>query len=271
MQSKKSRNSKNSEGTSAVVMAFFSTATAVGKTSLAINCAADLAERGYSVCVADFDLQFGDACNYLSLISDKTVYDYSELPKDMRNARDFVLKTKFGFDVLPCPNEPDEGFILETPVLVQALGDLRRAYDYVLVDTTTGFSGINLAVLEQTDILYMPCVVDFIPSIKNLKLGLETLRKLQFDSGSIRLILNRDDSLTMISVKDVEALIGRPFQYFISNDYQSMMKSIKEARPVVLAEGKNKVADDISEMMAAELGESAEGGGLAGWLGSLWK
>ena len=270
MQSSKNK-SKSAEKTSAEVMTFFSTATAVGKTILAINCAADLAERGYRVCVADFDLQFGDVCNYMNVNPTKTLYDYSLLDKERRNAKDFVLKTDFGFDILPCPNDLDEGFIMEAPPLVQAVGDLREAYDYVLVDTTTGFSGVNLALLEQTDVLYMPCVVDFIPSIKNLKLGLETLRKLQFDRDSIRLILNRNNSATMISVKDVEALLGRPFQYFISNDYQGMMKSIKEVRPVVLTEGKSKIADDISEMMASELGEQTEGGGLAGWLGSLWK
>lgn len=268
MQSSKN---KSNEKTSAEVMTFFSTATAVGKTILAINCAADLAQRGYRVCIADFDLQFGDVCNYMGVAPQKTLYDYSLLPEKQRNAADFVLKTAFDFDILPCPNELDEGFIMEGAVLVQALGELREAYDYVLVDTTTGFSGINLALLEQTDVLYMPCVVDFIPSIKNLKLGLETLRKLQFDRNSIRLILNRNNSATMISVKDVEALLGRPFQYLISNDYAGMMKSITEVRPVVLTEGKSKIADDISRMMAEELGEQTESSGIASWFGSFWK
>ena len=165
----------------------------------------------------------------------------------------------------------DEGFIIDAETIVQAINQLRDDYDYVLLDTTTGFTGISLAILEQTDVLYLPCVVDFIPSIKDLKIGLETLYKLQFDYQRVRLILNRNKAETQISTKDVEALVGRPFQYFISNDYQGIMQSIKEAKPIVLTEKKNKLADEISDMVSEELGEKEESSGLSGWFGSLFK
>ena len=72
------------------------------------------------------------------------------------------------------------------------------------------------------------------------------------------MILNRNKAETQISTKDVEALVGRPFQYFISNDYQGIMQSIKEAKPIVLTEKKNKLADEISDMVSEELGEKEE-------------
>ena len=50
-----------------IVITFFSTASAVGKTLVACNMASELAREGYRVCLADFDLQFGDVCNYLHL------------------------------------------------------------------------------------------------------------------------------------------------------------------------------------------------------------
>ena len=172
---------------------------------------------------------------------------------------------------MAAPLEVDEGFLIDAETIVQAINQLRDDYDYVLLDTTTGFTGISLAILEQTDVLYLPCVVDFIPSIKDLKIGLETLYKLQFDYQRVRLILNRNKAETQISTKDVEALVGRPFQYFISNDYQGIMQSIKEAKPIVLTEKKNKLADEISDMVSEELGEKEESGGLSGWFGSLFK
>lgn len=264
------RKRKN-EGVKGYVFTFFSTASAVGKTVLAVNYAADLAERGYKVCLADLDLQFGDACNYLGITPETTFFNYYEQDDDKRDTSLCMTETNFGFDVLAAPLEVDEGFIIDAETIVQAINQLRDDYDYVLLDTTTGFTGISLAILEQTDVLYLPCVVDFIPSIKDLKIGLETLYKLQFDYQRVRLILNRDKAETQISTKDVEALVGRPFQYFISNDYQGIMQSIKEAKPIVLTEKKNKLADEISDMVSEELGEKEESSGLSGWFGSFFK
>ena len=264
------RKRKN-EGVKGYVFTFFSTASAVGKTVFAVNYAADLAERGYKVCLADLDLQFGDACNYLGITPETTFFNYYEQDDDKRDTSLCMTETKFGFDVLAAPLEVDEGFIIDAETIVQAINQLRDDYDYVLLDTTTGFTGISLAILEQTDVLYLPCVVDFIPSIKDLKIGLETLYKLQFDYQRVRLILNRNKAETQISTKDVEALVGRPFQYFISNDYQGIMQSIKEAKPIVLTEKKNKLADEISDMVSEELGEKEESSGLSGWFGSLFK
>lgn len=253
------------------VFTFFSTSSAVGKTVLAINFAADLSERGYKVCVADFDLQFGDVCNYLMLTPTQTLYDYSVMNETARDAAVFVTPTQFGFDVLAAPKELDEAYIMNEDIINQAVEQLRDMYDYVILDTTTGFSAINLAILEHTDVLYLPCVVDFIPSIKNLKIGLDTLHKLQFDWQRMRIILNRNKAETQISAKDVEALLGRPFQYFVGNDYKGVMASIREGKPIVLTDKESKLADEISNIISSELGEKEESGGLSKWFSSLWK
>ena len=272
MNNQNPKRKRKNEAVKGSVFTFFSTASAVGKTVLAVNYAADLAERGYKVCLADLDLQFGDVCNYLGITPTQTFFNYYDQEEDKRNTAAFITETQFGFDVLAAPLEVDEGFVIDAETILQAINQLRDDYDYVLLDTTTGFTSISMAILEQTDVLYLPCVVDFIPSIKDLKIGLETLHKLQFDYQRMRLILNRNKAETQISIKDVEAIVGRPFQYFISNDYQGIMQSIREAKPVVLTEAKNKLADEISDMVSEELGEKEEtSSGLTGWIGSLFR
>ena len=272
MNNQSPKRKRKNEDVKGSVFTFFSTASAVGKTVLAVNYAADLAERGYKVCLADLDLQFGDVCNYLGIKPTRTFFDYYEQEEDKRDTASCMTETQFGFEVLAAPLEVDEGFIIDAETIVEAINQLRDDYDYILLDTTTGFTGISMAILEQTDVLYLPCVVDFIPSIKDLKIGLDTLHKLQFDYQRVRLILNRNKAETQISTKDVEALLGRPFQYFISNDYQGIMQSIKEAKPVVLTEAPNKLADEISDMVSEELGEKEEtSSGISSWFGSLFK
>lgn len=63
------------EKISGVVITFFSTASAVGKTLISINMASELARQGYRVCLVDYDLQFGDVANYLKLPVEHSVYD----------------------------------------------------------------------------------------------------------------------------------------------------------------------------------------------------
>ena len=56
-----------------VIISVFSTSPGIGKTIVAINLAAGLANEGYKVCLADLDLQFGDVLNYLKLTSTNTI------------------------------------------------------------------------------------------------------------------------------------------------------------------------------------------------------
>ena len=255
----------------------------VAKSTSVVNLGIGLANKGKRVLVIDNDPQgsLTEALGYPQ--PDKLEITLANVMEWVLNEDDYDLKAGIlhheeGIDLMPANIELSGvetslvGIMSSETTLREYIETIRDDYDYILLDTTTGFTGISLAILEQTDVLCLPCVVDFIPSIKDLKIGLDTLHKLQFDYQRVRLILNRNKAETQISTKDVEALLGRPFQYFISNDYQGIMQSIKEAKPVVLTEAKNKLADEISDMVSEELGEKEESsGGISGWFGSLFK
>jgi len=259
---------RSEDGASGQVLTFFSTASASGKTTLAINCASDLAERGYRVCLMDADMQFGDVTNCLKLENEHNIFHMYE--DEEANAADLVIKTAWKFDVLQSPYEIDEAFLIDADITNRAINHLKANYDYVVVDLATGFTDISMGVLEKTDILFLLCVVDFIPTIKDLKVGLETLQRIHFDPSRVRLILNRHNAQTQISTKDVEALLGRKFDYLVANDYKVMLQSIKSGEPIVLSQKDSRVADDISAIMANEMEDSEQkeekSGGFFSWL-----
>ena len=60
----------------------------------------------------------------------------------------------------------------------------------IVVDTSPFFHGPMLATLDRTDELLLPCGLD-VPTIKNVRLSLQTLELLSFPTERIRVVLNR--------------------------------------------------------------------------------
>lgn len=240
---------------SGAVITFFSTASAVGKTLLSCNMASELARQGARVALVDFDLQFGDICNYLHLEPQQTVADAErsvELMGDAFDVREFLTPYRYGgveFVVLAAPKQLSEAYNLRTPILRQLIERLRVLYDYVILDTTSMFSELNVAMLDLSTIVTFLGVVDFIPTIKNMKIGSETLKTLGYQE-KIRLVLNRSNAKTHISLDDVESILGQPFYHILPNDFQAASQSIRDGVPLVLKSRHTDLSEALRDLVA---------------------
>ena len=97
--------------------------------------------------------------------------------------------------------------------------------------------------------------------IKNMKIGLETLRSLNSDENKLRLVLNRSDSKTKIGRRDVENLLGESFYHILPNDYKAASQSIKTAVPLVLSGAKSDLATSLRELVALYTNRSHDDSG----------
>ena len=189
-----------------IVITFFSTASAVGKTLVACNMASELAREGYRVCLVDFDLQFGDVCHFLKLQPTKTLADLQrtmQVEGDSCRVQDFLTpydRADVHFSVLAAPKLLEEAYNIHHDYAVRAVRALQRQFDYILIDMASMFSTLNLAMLDQSTIVTFLGIVDFLPTIKNMKIGMDTLKTLGYDKNKIRLVLNRSDAKTRISL-----------------------------------------------------------------------
>ena len=66
----------------------------------------------------------------------------------------------------------------------------RSMYDAVVVDTGPLFDGAMLAALDHTDELLLVCNPE-VTSLKNVRIGLETIDRLGFERERISLVANR--------------------------------------------------------------------------------
>ena len=238
-----------------VVITFFSTASAVGKTLISCNMASELARQGRRVCLVDFDLQFGDVANYLQLLPERTMADVQQSMVMQGNAchvEEYLTPYEYNdivFYVLAAPTKLEEAYNIKTEYAVQAIKQLQTKFDYVIIDTTSMFSVLNLAMLDLSTIVTFLGIVDFIPTIKNMKIGTDTLKNLNYDKNKIRLVLNRSNAKTRISIDDVEKLLGEEFYHILPNDFQAASQSIKEGIPLVLRQVNTGLSEALRDLV----------------------
>ncbi|MDY6300172.1 MAG: AAA family ATPase [Selenomonadaceae bacterium] len=244
-------SSAEQETINGVVISFFSTASSVGKTLISINMAAELARQGARVVLVDYDLQFGDVCNYLQLESEQTLMDAQRSIQltgssfDVRECLTPYSCRNVMFAVLAAPRKLEESYNIETSVAQKVIEHLQGLFDYVIVDTTSMFSELNLMLLDISTIVTYLGVVDFLPTIKNMKIGSDTLRTLGYADKKIRLVLNRSNAKTRIGIEDVQKLLKQEFYYVLPNDFQAASQSIIDGKPLVLEHQDIALSDAI--------------------------
>ena len=245
---------RNSIERSSVIISVFSTTPGIGKTVIAINLAAGLAREGYKVCLADLDLQFGDVLNYLKLTSTNTLAGAQRALLDNPesfNVRDFLLDYShedLKFSILPAPLYVYDAYQTDVQLLADIIHQLTY-FDFVVLDLNSMFSALNLAMLDISTVINYVGVIDFLPALKNYKIGYDTLIRFEYEESKIRLIENRADSQKLIDGRDVERLLGEPFYHRLPNDYPSVKKSINTGLPLMNAAPDSRLTESFYELI----------------------
>ncbi len=78
-------------------------------------------------------------------------------------------------------------------------------------------------------------------SLKDTKIGLETLGEMGYDPRAITLVLNRADSSVGITQLDVEQLLGRAPDVLVGSD-RAIPRALTSGEPITVAEPKSKAA-----------------------------
>jgi pilus assembly protein CpaE len=227
-----------------------------GKTVTASNLAVSLAKTGHKVAVVDLDLQFGDMGLSLGLAPDKTVYDLAKAGGSMDGDKmdAYLTAHSSGVKVLMAPTRPDHAGVIRTEFLRDVYATLRSCHDYVIVDTPPGFTPEVIASIDSSSHVCMVGMLDSL-SLKNTKLGLDTLELMGYSSDRTRLVLNRADSRVGITQDDVLAVIGRSPDVLVPSD-RDIPRSINEGMPIVLAKERSDAAGAFRQLASFYDGSS---------------
>jgi len=228
------------------IVTVFSPKGGTGKTVLATNLAVTFAKHeDKRTLMLDLDLQFGDAAIMLGLKPEKTIYDLVSAPGELdpEKLSGYTTRHASGLDILPAPLRPEDAELVTEAKIGRLLEVARSSYDLIVVDTSPFFHGPMLATLDQTDELLLLCQLD-VPSLKNVRLSIQTLEMLSFPMRKVRIVLNRANSKVGMKESEVEAALEQRIAFRIPSE---------RAVPISVNKGLPLIVDDAGAEFSREV------------------
>jgi len=213
-----------------------------GKTLVSANLGVALAEAGRRVAIVDLDLQFGDVALCLGLGPERTFYDLAQAggTLDAQKLDAYMMVHPSGVRVLLAPTRPDQASSITVELIRDVYSALRSEYDAVIVDTPPGFTAEVIATIDAATDLIIVGMLDAL-SLKNTKLGLETLELMGCEPNTIRMVLNRAQTQVGISPNEVSRVLGREPDVLVPSD-REIPRAVNEGVPITIARPNSEAA-----------------------------
>jgi pilus assembly protein CpaE len=231
------------------VFTVFGTKGGVGKSTLATNLSAALADGGrIKVCLVDLDIHSGDVAIMLQLSPTSTLADAGTLEHGLDPASIESLMTRYseGLSVLAAPIQPHAADQLSAEMVGRVLQLLITMYDVVVVDTAGRFDDFALQAFDHSDVVLLMGTLDM-PALKGLKLAVETFDLLNLPRAKWRLVLNRADSKVGLSTDEVEKTLKVKIATAIPSS-RDVPACINRGDVIVRAQPRHPVSQTIRQL-----------------------
>jgi chromosome partitioning protein len=231
-----------------------------GKTSLSTSYAFRLAERGYRVLMLDLDSQ-GHATKCLGKEGShfpRTLYDVliRKVP-----VSEVIIQTGMpGLSLVPSNLVMSTIDLALMPLsgrefrLRNALDQVRKNYDFIIIDAPPSFGLLNLNALMAACDLIVPVLADFL-SFDGLKLLFESIQGLEEDLShqleNIFIVVNAYNQTFKIAREALDALKTHYSDYLLNAVVRQCTKfaqSSSEGYPIFCFDPSSKGATDIETM-----------------------
>ena len=220
-----------------VTMVFFGAKGGAGTTTVAVNCAVELARlTKRQTLIVDLKAGFGEVSLFLGVRPRYTVLDALEslhrLDKDF--LRELCSRHKSGLEILAGseqferPGAQDAGAVEE---LFRVVG---KTHDYVVVDAGNQINSCSIAALYAADTIFVVATPD-VPSVRNAQRLVDRVRQLGVGGERIRILLNRASDQHMIGQKQIETALGYGIHHTFTSDYRTVSTALNSGVPLALA------------------------------------
>jgi pilus assembly protein CpaE len=246
-----------------VVLVVFGPKGGIGTTTVAVNLCVALGQRPgpTKAVLVDASLQFGDVGVMLNLSPTRNISDLGATIDDLDpDSIDVIAATHAsGIRALLAPPRPEMADLVTAEVLKRVLEELRRQYDFIIVDTATVINDTILTALDVADRIVLIATPD-IPAIKNARLFFEITDALNYPPNKIMLVINKVDRRTGITAQMIEDNIKHQVAGQIPLDEPTVLNSINRGIPFMMDQRAKPIAQavqQLSDKVATELRRAA--------------
>jgi pilus assembly protein CpaE len=231
------------------IISVFGTKGGVGKSIICTNLAVACAQKYKNkVGIVDLDIQFGDISILMNVNPRRTISEFmqegDEAGKDL--LEDYIYERN-GVNILAAPNKPELAELVTADGVKNILDLCREINYYTFIDTPSYIDDITLNALEMSDMVLLIIALD-LPTIKNVKKGIDVLRSLQFLSKT-RLILNRSSGVAGIEARDVEKILDMKIRAEVPSDGKLVLSSVNRGIPFIKMNPKAPVSKGIMKVL----------------------
>ena len=240
-------------GRTARLILFYGAKGGVGTTTLAINTAIALhRDLGHRVCLIDGNIQFGDLRVFLDLPLDRmSMVELATSPsRDLELVNQVTVEHESGIHLLLSPPSPEMADLVTSELLPEIIGLLTSEFDYIVIDIDKRLDEFNLRLMDLASSICVVMVAD-LPCLKNVRHVLETIGHLGYSADKVRLVLNRSNALTGISVKNAESALKRRVDFQIPSEYRLAVRALNSGTPVMTAADDSALGRSILEFARA--------------------
>lgn len=230
----------------------------VGTTTVAVNIATSLMELDgvQSVALIDMNLLFGEIPLFLNM---DPAFDWVEVARNITRLDPTYLMSIFtkhasGVHVLPSPSRIGNDSFISAEVVEQLLKLMQSMFDYIVIDSGQAIDDTSMKILEVSDlvlivgVLSLPCLI----KIKRLQ---ETFRMVGFPRDeNVKIIMNRYNKKSDISLKEAEDSLKRSIFWTIPNNYHAAMSAINQGKPLSVIAGGSEIAKGFKDLTASLAG-----------------
>ena len=217
------------------IISTFSNKGGIGKTSIAVNLAVELAQlTKEKVALVDLNLQLGDVATFLDM-TPPFAMDY--IADNINNlSEDELLKTMSRYKntslyVIADPLNIDKSQDITAQQIKNILTALKKIFSYIVIDIGTNIDSKTISALDYSDLILLIAIVN-LPAIRSTQRCMELFDKLGYNADKIKLVLNRYMENEDIKTADIEEVVKQKVYWKIPNNYLIMMSAINKGVPV---------------------------------------
>lgn len=231
------------------VVTVFGAKGGAGKTTMAVNIAAGIAnETKRRVALMDLNLQFGDVASYMNIQPRRTIAEFVQERNqwDSQLLNSYLIPHNSGVKVLAAPLRPEDADLVTPEQIEKIITILRESFDYVIIDSPPYISDTLLTALDTSNQIILVMSMD-LPAVKNVKLSLNLLDTLHH-SGKTKLVINRGAKQFGVDIRDVEKTIDFLAAEEVPSEGNTVVNAANKGVPFVLSHPQAPVSKAVQRV-----------------------